>query len=149
MRYKSFYNFVMPKKLNKDIKSPQEIRIPHEILLDTNIIIDYLNGEQKALEEMRLYNKIYISIITYMEVLVGIKDPQQKEKVRLFLRSLTIVFINFEVCVLAVEIRQKFRIKLPDAIIWACAQSVKTMVCTRDKKDFVDLPDVRIPYALD
>jgi predicted nucleic acid-binding protein len=40
-------------------------------LFDTNILIDALNGVPEADTEYRRYERVSISIITWMEVLIG------------------------------------------------------------------------------
>ena len=40
-------------------------------LFDTNILIDYLAGIDEARRELALYRSSLISVITWMEVLVG------------------------------------------------------------------------------
>ena len=50
-------------------------------VFDSNIIIDYLNGVREAKQEVALYQNCSISIITYIEVLVGVKDVKIKKKV--------------------------------------------------------------------
>ena len=49
----------------------------------------------------------------------------------------------------AVDLRRNHRIKLPDAIIWATAQTKAMLLVTRNTKDFAaDDPSVRLPYKL-
>ncbi|MBP7189751.1 MAG: PIN domain-containing protein [Rickettsiaceae bacterium] len=118
-------------------------------LLDTNIIIDYLNGEQKALQEISNYSKIYISVITYMEVLVGVGDSNKIESIKDYLLSLNIVHIDQEIADLAIEARKSYKLKIPDALVLASAQKVSAILVTRDKKDFsTSIPIVRIPYSI-
>lgn len=118
-------------------------------LLDTNIIIDYLNGEKSALNEMSMYNELSISIITYIEILVGVKDTSKIERIKDYLSSLNIVHIDQEVADFAVEARKKYKLKVPDSLILASAQKISAILVTRDAKDFPSsIPIVRIPYLL-
>jgi predicted nucleic acid-binding protein len=49
----------------------------------------------------------------------------------------------------AVILRKQHRLRLPDAIIWASAQTGQALLVTRNERDFpADAPDVRIPYRL-
>lgn len=118
------------------------------VLLDTNIIIDYLNGEPKAKDEMDAHDILYISLITYMEVLVGVKNSEKRELVKDYLKTFQIVTIDYAIADMAVDMRQTWKIKLPDAVILACASKMKTELSTRDTKDFEGIPGVRIPYKL-
>src|SRR5665213_2062535 len=90
-------------------------------LLDTNILIDYLNGFPQAQDEIVRYRETAISIISWMEVLVG-ADPEQERITRAFLDRFTLVQLDEVIAERAVAIRQLSRIKLPDAIVWASAQ---------------------------
>jgi hypothetical protein len=42
-----------------------------------------------------------------------------------------------------------YRVRVPDAIIWATARTRQALLITRNKKDFPsEDPAVRIPYSL-
>lgn len=117
-------------------------------LFDTNILIDYLNGITQAKVELARYSDKAISLITWMEVLVG-ATPETEGKIRGFLNGFQSLPIDEQVSDLAVAIRQKHRIKLPDAIVWATAQVNSRILVTRNTKDFShDEPGIRIPYQL-
>lgn len=117
-------------------------------LLDTNILIDYLNGIEAARSELNRYTTACISPITWMEVMAGV-NPESEVPVRQFLARFQLVDINSQVAESAVAIRRRHRVKLPDAIIWASAQSIGALLVSRNKKDFpADDPGVRIPYEL-
>ena len=66
-------------------------------VFDTNILIDYLNGITAAAEELALYDEKLISIITYIEVMVGVKSPEEETVIRGF-------FDLFTVCELSTAI---------------------------------------------
>jgi predicted nucleic acid-binding protein len=49
----------------------------------------------------------------------------------------------------AVTLRREYRLKLPDAIVWASAQVQAMLLVTRDTKGFpADDPGVRMPYRV-
>ena len=117
-------------------------------LLDTNILIDYLNGIPAAREELALYEEMAISIITWMEVMAG-APPLAARATREFLDRFALMAINEKVAERAVPLRQQFRLKPPDAIIWATAQVHAMLLVTRDTKAFpADNPGVRMPYTV-
>jgi predicted nucleic acid-binding protein len=117
-------------------------------LFDTNILIDYLNGHEKARNELSRYTEVAISMITWMEVMAGATDLDRLET-ETFLQSFELLPVDMHVARRAVEIRQAKRVKLPDAIIWATAQENNLLLVTRNPKDFhADEPGVRIPYQL-
>ena len=118
-------------------------------VFDTNIIIDYLNGEEKARQEIQIYRHKYISVITYIETLVGVPDQENVVIVRNFLESFHVINIESEIANLAIVARKQYRLKIPDALIFASAQTVSALLITRNTKDFRrDIPIVRIPYDL-
>lgn len=117
-------------------------------LLDTNILIDYLNGIEAARDEIGRYDTRLISTITWMEVMAGTSESDEAT-VRAFLSGFQQVPVNGDVAELAVKIRREQRIRLPDAIIWATARSESALLVSRNSKDFPpDAPGVRMPYEV-
>ena len=117
-------------------------------LLDTNILIDYLNGIDAARKEIGRYEKALISPITWMEVMVGVNDDE-RQAIRSFLSRFDQVNIDAEVAEIAVSIRRKHKMRLPDAIIWASAKRESALLVSRNVNDFpADSPDVRVPYRV-
>jgi len=119
-----------------------------DALFDTNVLIDYLKGVPEAQVEWELYEQKSISIITWMEVMIGAKSSVVTAT-RDFLESMRLIPLDEEVAERAVTLRQQYRIKLPDAIIWASAETRSVLLVTRNTKDFpANAPGVRIPYLL-
>lgn len=117
-------------------------------LFDTNILIDYLNGIDLAKAEINRYSDKAISVVTWMEVLVG-ATAKTEGVIRGFLNDFQSLPVDNQVSELAVLIRKKYKVKLPDAIVWATAQVHGRILITRDRKDFMDHePGIHIPYRL-
>ena len=118
------------------------------MLFDTNILIDYLNGVKQARTELERYSDKAISLITWMEVMVGAAS-ETEEATRRFLSGFINLPIDDQVSNVAVILRKNHKIKLPDAIVWATAQVNKRIFITRNTKDFLpDEPGIRVPYQL-
>jgi hypothetical protein len=117
-------------------------------VFDTNIVIDALNGVETADAEYSRYERVLISRITWMEVLVGAAEDDAE--VRDFLDThFEIVPLDLAVAEKAVEIRRAYRIRLPDAVIWATAQVNDAVLVTRNTKDFDPAWEgIRVPYTL-
>jgi len=114
-------------------------------VFDTNILIDYLIGNLLAKKEIEQYHSPQISIITKMEILVGVTDNE--EIIKEFLNGFNIIPLNDEIAEIAVNIRKENKIKIPDAIIWATAKYTDSLLITRNTKDFQGLgADIKIPY---
>jgi predicted nucleic acid-binding protein len=117
-------------------------------LFDSNIVIDHLKGYEKATAEIAKYDRRSISIITWIEVMSGAqaKDEAATSSV---LAAFSIVPLDEKIAARAVELRRVYRVKLPDAVIWASAQTLGRLLVTRDVKDFpANDPGIRVPYKL-
>jgi len=117
-------------------------------VFDTNIVIDALNGISEADTEFDLYERVIISRITWMEILVGEKESDKQ--LRDFLEDhFEIVPIDLTISEIAVQVRRQYRMRLPDAIIWATAKVYSAVLVTRNTKDFDPNWDgIRVPYEI-
>ena len=117
-------------------------------LFDTNILIDYLRGIEAARSEIRRYDSRAISIVTWMEVMVG-AQASVETATKGFLEGFSLIPLGPRVAERAVVLRRDHKIKLPDAIVWASAQVEDRLLVTRDTKGFPpDDPGVRMPYVV-
>jgi predicted nucleic acid-binding protein len=128
-----------------------------KVLLDSNILVDIMNGVQEARTEVSYYSDITISVVTWMEVMVGCVQTKQTALFQTFLTALEIKVVHTDdvIALKAAQIRAaglaaipRRQIKLPDAIIGATAQTLGLMVVTRNPRDF-GANTVRVPYQID
>jgi predicted nucleic acid-binding protein len=119
-------------------------------LFDTSILIDHLSGRPLAEQVIHAAHRPMISLITYMEVLVGAGDAKEADTLRHWMgQQFEVVPVSLDIAHEAVLLRQQRRIKLPDAIIWASARLAGAVLVTRNTKDFPEIElDVRVPYHL-
>lgn len=118
-------------------------------VVDTNILIDYLNGSSKAKHELDAFETVYISLISWMEILIGAVEGEEESAIREFLGRFQVHPVDAAVAERAVAIRRHNEIRLPDAIIWATAQQLGILLVTRNTRDFPrDNPGVRVPYSI-
>jgi predicted nucleic acid-binding protein len=119
-----------------------------KVLFDSNILIDYLNGISAAKKEFQLYESRAISVVTWMEVMVG-GEIENDALTRGFLASFDIIPVSQNITERAVQLRREREMKLPDAIILASAIEHGLLLVTRNIKDFdATLPSVRVPYSV-
>jgi predicted nucleic acid-binding protein len=118
-------------------------------VFDTNVVIDALNGLAEAKAEFARYERVAISRVTWMEVLVGTKDDDKN--VREYLEAkFDIVALSLELAEKTIELRRLHRMRLPDAVIWATAKTRNAVLVTRNTKDFkAEWDGIRIPYIVD
>ena len=100
-------------------------------LVDTNFIIQLT--QQKYWVEPFLDVKINISIITEMELLgVFSISKGHKSNMKSLLNDCRIIELNQQIKYLAIELKQKFKLKLADAIIAATAIHLELPFITSD-----------------
>ena len=117
-------------------------------VFDTNIVIDALNGVAEADDEYSRYERVLISRVTWIEVLIGAEGDDTE--LRDFLEShFEIIPLDLAVSETAVQLRREHRLRLPDAIIWATARVNDAVLVTRNTKDFKPEWDgIHLPYTL-
>lgn len=117
-------------------------------IIDSDVLIDYLQGSEKAKREIERYDQPEISIISWMEIMTGADTAAEEKVCRQFLDRFSTHQISLEVATEAVRLRKKFKLRLPDAIIWATARTNGCLLVTRNTKDFPKRePGVRFPYS--
>ena len=63
-------------------------------LFDTNILIDYLNGLDASRTELGRYQERLISVVTWMELLIGGRSEDETDVIDMFLRDFRVVEIT-------------------------------------------------------
>lgn len=119
-----------------------------EYLIDTNIIIYYLNDDIPDLEiekiEKIFETSFYISTITKIEVLGWYKiTEKEKNRIRIFLSNAKVFYIDKAIEKKAIEIKQKYKIATPDTIIGATALEHRFIVVTRNESDFKKIKRIK------
>ncbi len=123
-------------------------------LIDTDVIIDHLRGEERALDFLRQMKAedadILYSVITKAELYSGVR-PKEEEKVAGLLSSMEEVRIDGEIAVAAGRYKNRFYashgLLLPDALIAASAKQAGAVLFTLNKKHY-PMKDIKIqiPY---
>lgn len=121
--------------------------------LDANILIDALLGHKPAHEELRRIAdsgaRMWISRMAWIEALSKGDDIVLREAIQ-FLGRFGLDEIDEEISLRASALRrQRPRLKSPDAIILATAQTRGRVLVTRNTRDFpAEMPGIRVPYTL-
>ncbi len=103
------------------------------LVADTNLLIYLLKGNKRIAEQLE-GSQLFISVITEMELLgmYGI-NPANLKVVKNVISDCIIVDFNNEIKQIAIELKQKHKIKLPDAIIAATSTFLNFPLFTSDK----------------
>lgn len=117
-------------------------------LLDTNILIDYLQGHAEAQAVISAPEAGSISIMTWMEVLVAARSEAEEHDLRHWMQRFGILPVDDAVALGAVRLRrQQTRLRLPDALIRASATVHSLILVTRNTRDFSEgEPGIHCPY---
>jgi predicted nucleic acid-binding protein len=109
-------------------------------LLDTNILI-YLSKNILFVEDVADKDDIlHVSIITYMEALGHkFKNSKEKQLITALCNECVILQLDNEIVSEVIKMRQKVKIKLPDAIIFATAKVHNLKLVTANVADFKGL----------
>jgi toxin FitB len=118
-------------------------------LIDTNIIIYYLNDEIPANHESTLLdlfkNSFNISTITHIEVLGWhLLDGDKRAEAEEFLENAHTIFVDDAIQKKTVELKKRKRMKTPDAIIGATAIVYDLTLVTRNESDFKHIKEISI-----
>jgi predicted nucleic acid-binding protein len=104
----------------------------NKFLLDTNILL-YVAG--KRIETTSLpQGEFYVSFVTELEILsYPSLTPQEEIRLRKLLTEMPVIDATREIKDSAIALRKQYRLKLPDALIAATAQTLKATLITNDK----------------
>jgi predicted nucleic acid-binding protein len=111
-------------------------------ILDSNILIYASKGLINLKNILSSYTRVYISAITYMEVM-GYKFISDEEKMltERLVNSFEVIHTTNYIIGRVIEFKRKSKIKLPDAIILATCGQLKASLITNNEVDFRNLDD--------
>lgn len=121
-------------------------------LVDSNVIIDLLNGNFNDNAKSFLFNiQPVISVINQIEIFSkkGLKSPELAQ-LQLFTQQSEILYVDQYIAGITIQLRLNYRMKLPDAIIAATALSKQLTLLTHNLADFQNIRDLEIidPHSL-
>lgn len=125
-----------------------------QYLIDTNAVIEYL-GKDLSSEGLKFMNTVIdnipgISIITKIEVLGFNSAPEHERLLRDFMSDALIFELDDAIVNVCIDLRKKYKTKLPDAIIAATAIVNDLTLITRNIADFRAINALRLinPHQL-
>lgn len=119
-------------------------------IVDTDVIIDHLRGVEKAKEFLRRFEKKesngFYSTITEAEIFSGkrMDSLDEQRKVGRLLGLMERVNVDSRIARKAGEIRRKYEVSLPDAIIAATAVIKEAKIATRNAKHYESIRGIII-----
>jgi len=121
------------------------------LLLDTDVLIDYLKGHPHALEYlMRIEEPLAMSSITLAELYSGVREGDERDALTALISILDVIPLREEMAVKAGLFRRDFRkshnLGLMDTLIAATSVVMGIPLVTLNRKHFPMLPDLIVPY---
>jgi hypothetical protein len=124
-------------------------------LIDSNTVIDYLSGKL-PFNGISFVNSIVdeepkISVITKIEVLgFNLQSGEDYQIVVDFINDNMVYNLDEPIINKTIELRKKYKIKLPDAIIAATALCNDLAIVSRNTDDFKKIKELKIinPFEL-
>jgi predicted nucleic acid-binding protein len=121
------------------------------LLIDTDVLIDYLRGRAEAVSYLEsLTEKLLISAITVAELYAGVREGEEREALDYFTMAFEIVSIDQPIACIGGLNRRDYGkshgVGLADAIIAATAEVKKADLITLNKRHFPMLTNVIVPY---
>ncbi len=105
----------------------------NSFLLDTNIVLYLLAS--KDLTDKLLSKKVFVSFVTELELLSYPKlSKSEEESINYFLEKVSILDLSPEVKSNTINLRKKYNLTLPDAIICATSLFYNLIFVSNDKK---------------
>ena len=120
------------------------------LIVDTDVLIWYLRGNEKAFKAIENLENFSISVITYMELVQGMRNKNELNSLRQALHAwnATILYITEEISAKAMfAVEQHFlshSMQLADALIGSTAVVHGLPLLTGNEKHYKILKDVQI-----
>jgi hypothetical protein len=120
------------------------------MIIDTDVLIWYMKGNQNAYKAIENSKHFFISVVTYMELVQGMRDKNELNNLRRALNAWgsKILYISEEISVKAMFfVEQHFlshSIQLADALIGATAISHGLPILTGNDKHYKIIKDLQI-----
>jgi len=111
------------------------------ILLDTNILIQILKGDQLTIDKVQnISENIAISSISSMELYYGALNKAEVKKIEKFLSLFEIIHLNREISTTSIKLVQTYakshNLDIPDSLIASTAMVRNCKLLTYNVKDF-------------
>jgi len=120
------------------------------MIIDTDVFIWYLRGNEKAYQVIENSNNFFISVVTYMELVQGMRNKKELNNLRkaLHIWNAKILYISEEISAKAMFcVEQHFlsnSMQLADALIGATAIACGNPILTGNDKHYKVMKDLQV-----
>ena len=120
------------------------------MLFDTDVLIWYLRGNEKAARVLEKADSRDVSVVSYMELLQGARNKREVKVIRDFLKEMNFQSlplgenIGHSALVYMEEYCLKIDMCLADALLAATAVEHHLVLCTGNKKHYQSITEIEI-----
>lgn len=120
------------------------------LLIDTDVLIWYMKGNEKAYKSIENNINFQISVVTYIELVQGMRNKEELKIFREFLKlwNAQIIYLNEEISIKAMfYLEQNYlshSLQLADALIAATAVSHCLPIMTGNDKHYKVIKEIQI-----
>jgi len=120
------------------------------MLVDTDVLIWYLKGNERAYQAIENLNNFYISVVSYMELVQGMRNKKELNNLRKGLHAWNaqLIYISEEISAKAMfYVEQHFLshlMQVADALIGATAMAYGIPVLTGDDEHYKVISNLQI-----
>ena len=120
------------------------------MLVDTDVLVWYMRGDEKANRAIRNLKGFSISVVTYMELVQGLRNKEELNILRNSLKrwKAGIIYINEEISAKAMFLVEQYylshSIQLADALIGATAVIYGLPLLTANTKHYKTIKNIII-----
>lgn len=113
------------------------------LLFDTDVLIDFSRGVEKAREKIKKFEVDYtlsISVITQLELMVGCENKSEFKSLQNFLKRFEIIQPDKSISEKSVELFENYRLShgvlIADMLIASTALVLEIPLISQNRKDF-------------
>jgi len=120
------------------------------MLIDTDVLIWYMRGNKKAYKTIEKENSFSISVVTYIELVQGMRNKDELNCLRKSLRewNTKLLYISEEISSKAMFYVEQYylshSLQLADALIGATAVAYSLPILTSNDKHYKMIKDIQI-----
>lgn len=121
------------------------------LLIDTDVLIDYLTGQEDAVAFLEsLLQPMFISSITVAELYSGVRDGKERVILDDFIEAFGVVPLTADIAQKGGLYRRDFGkshgVGLADSVIAATAEAINVTLVTLNQKHYPMVTNLLIPY---
>jgi predicted nucleic acid-binding protein len=120
------------------------------MIIDTDVLIWYFKGNTNALNMIRKYIPFNIPVITYMELIQGMRNKTELQTLKKYLKkwNVEIIQVNENISVQSMSLVEDYylsnSLELGDAIIGVTARENREPLLTANYKHYKIIQDLKI-----